>query len=182
MNDSNSVSLRPQGLKKWVVNLTNESLSRDEESVLELGLNFAPAPTKLPFLHTVTGIELGASRLDQDEASVLRGKICGVIRKATLPQDNLRKDQRRELQNMEDVAILPADKGNAMVVMSLDDYDEKLTKMLSTGTYCRIDKDPTQTQETRVTRYLKRLEKEDEIPSQVYRRKWKQTPLALWIT
>ena len=42
--------------------------------------------------------------------------------------------------------------------------------MLSTGTYCRIDKDPTQTHETRVARYLKRLEKEDEIPSQLYRR------------
>ena len=92
-----------------------------------------------------------------------------VIRKATPPQDNLRKDQRRalkEFQNMEDVAILPADKGNATVVMSLDDYDEKLTKMLSTGTYCRIDKDPTQTQETRFARYLKRLEK----TSQLYRR------------
>ena len=29
--DSKSVSLRPQGLKKWVVYLTNKSLSRDQE-------------------------------------------------------------------------------------------------------------------------------------------------------
>ena len=63
---------------------------------------------------------------------------CGVLKKARLPADNLKKDQRRalkELRVMKDVAILPADKGNATVLLDMDDYDAKLTKMLSTGTY-----------------------------------------------
>ena len=69
--ESKGLSLRPQGLKKWVVNLMNKTLTKDQESVLELGLNFAPAPTKLPMLDTIAGVELGACRLGMDEASDL---------------------------------------------------------------------------------------------------------------
>ena len=39
--------LRPQGLERWVVNLMDRVLSKPQEDVLKLGLNFAPAPTKL---------------------------------------------------------------------------------------------------------------------------------------
>ena len=152
--ESKGLSLTPQGLKKWVVNLTNKTLTKDQESVLELGLNFAPAPTKLPILDTIAGVELGAYRLGMDEASDLRGKVCGMLKKAKLPADNLKKDQRKalkELRVMKDVAILPADKGNATVLLDMDDYDAKLTQMLSTGSNGKLDKDPTQVQEGRIT-------------------------------
>ena len=73
-----SIDLRPEGLKKWVVNLTEHKLTRDQEDVLTLGLNFVPAPKKLPMLDIVTGIELGARRLGSDEAEELRGRVCGI--------------------------------------------------------------------------------------------------------
>ena len=41
---------------------------------------------------------------------------------------------------MEDVVILPADKGNATVLMTAVDYDSKLSGMLSTGTYRVVSK------------------------------------------
>ena len=141
--------------------------------MLELGLNFAPAPKKLPLLDTIAGVELGAMRLNRDEACDLRGKICGVLRKAKPPRDNLTGEQRKaikELQGMKDVAILPADKGNATVVMQTDDYHAKLKEMLKSGTYGKIDRDPTSTRETRFTRYLKKLEKLEEISTPLYHR------------
>ena len=115
-SEATGYNLRPEGLQRWVVNLSEHELSEDQKSVLRLGLNFTPAPRKLPLIDTMAGVEIGARKLRMDEASELRGKVCGVLRKAKVPKDNLSSGQRRalnELSRMEDVAILPADKGNA---------------------------------------------------------------------
>ena len=49
---------------------------------------------------------------------------------------------------MEDVVILPADKGNAIVFMDQDVYHMtiKLTEMVNSGTYIILKKGPTKTQ------------------------------------
>ena len=47
------------------------------------------------------------------------------------------KEQRtalKELRGLEDEVILPADKGNATVMMRRCDYDKKMEEMLRTGT------------------------------------------------
>ena len=56
------VNLRPEGLKKWVVNMTNHKLTPSQESVLSLGLNFAPTPRKLPLMDTVASVECAARK------------------------------------------------------------------------------------------------------------------------
>ncbi len=79
-----------------------------------MGLNFAPAPTKLPLMDTVTAVEAVTKFLNEDKANDLRGRVCGILRKSKLSQDNLSKQQRKalsELKHMSDGAILPADKG-----------------------------------------------------------------------
>ena len=46
--------------------------------------------------------------------------VCGILRCAKLPRSNLTKEQRtalKELRGIEDEVILPADKGNATVMM-----------------------------------------------------------------
>ena len=54
--------------------------------------------------------------------------------------------------------ILPADKGNATVVMNRDEYEEKLETMLVDGTYRRLKKDPTGKIERRIGTALKENE------------------------
>ena len=108
-----------------------------------------------------------------DEASELRGKICGVMRKAKVPKDNLSSGQRcalNELGKMSDIAILPADKGNTTVVMNKAAYHGKISEMLDSGTYGKLKKDPTQSFETKITKALKNLERIYELPTQLYRR------------
>ena len=120
-----AVSLRPEGLERWVVNLSDRSLSKDEEEVLRLGLNFAPAPTKLPLIEMVAALEEGANKLRGEDANDLRGRLCGILRRAKLPRDNLTKDQRlalKKLREEKDVVILPADKGNSTVLMNSSGY------------------------------------------------------------
>ena len=69
-------------------------------------------------------------------------------------------------RRLEDEVILPADKGNAMVMMRCD-YDGK-TEMLGTSTYGKLRGDPTATQENRLSCKLKGLEKNGEITSALY--------------
>ena len=99
------------------------------------------------------------------------GRVCGILRRAKPPKDNLKKEQRKALKEMkylEDEVILPADKGNATVVMRREDYSTKLKGMLETSTYRRLWKDPTATQESRLSRKLKELKKSGEIIGNLY--------------
>ena len=92
--------------------------------------------------------------------------MCGILRHAKPPKDNLTKVQRKtlkELGSLEDEVILPADKGNATVMMRRDDYDTKMRGILDTATYRQLKKDPTATQEGKLSRRLKRMEKDREI-------------------
>ena len=59
--------------------------------------------------------------MNKEDAEDLRGWVCGILRCAKPPKDNLFKEQRKalkELRNLENEVILPADKGNTTVMMT----------------------------------------------------------------
>ena len=70
-------------------------------------------------------------------AGTLRMKVCGVMRKAMPPVSNMSKHQRialKELKQMKDVVIMPADKGNnTTVLMTREEYN-KMEDLLDTNT------------------------------------------------
>ena len=49
----------------------------------------------------------------------------------------------RTLREDTDIVILPADKGNATVVMDRTEYVSKMSLMLEDKTYAKLKKDPT---------------------------------------
>ena len=164
-------SLRPEGASKWVFNRTERVLTSAQEEVLALGLNFTPAPSKVPLRDFASAIESGARKLDEASADDLRGRVCGILRNAKLPKSNLAIEHRtalKELKAMEGIVILPADKGNATVVMERDEYDSKMSELLNSTTYKKLKKDPTSAKENKLSRLLKSLEKSKELPSKLY--------------
>ena len=63
----------------------------------------------------------------------MRGRVCGILRRAKVPRSNLTREQRtalKELNGLKDEVIPPADKGNATVMMRRCDYDGKMEEML----------------------------------------------------
>ena len=64
--------------------------------------------------------------------------------------------------------FLPADKGNAMVVMRRGDYEAKMRELIESPTYRCIRKDPTAMHETRLNGTLRSLRKNDEITEGLY--------------
>lgn len=60
-----------QAMKRCM--LTSHELSRNQKSVLKLGLNFLPAPTNLPLVDTIASIEGVAKKVRV--ANDLRGTV-----------------------------------------------------------------------------------------------------------
>ena len=134
------------------MDLTNQLLSKQQEDVLRLGLTFTPAPTKLPLVNIIAAVEEGARQWNKEDAEDLRGWVCGILRRAKSPKDNLSQEQRKalkELRSLENEVILPTDKGDATVMMTREDYDMKMKRMLSTVTYKQLKKGPSTMQEGR---------------------------------
>ncbi len=52
--------------------------------------------------------------------------------------------------------------------MTRGDYDSKMRGMLDTTTYRKLKKDPTATQEAKLSRKLKGLEKDGELSGRLY--------------
>ena len=59
-------------------------------------------------------MEEGVRQLNEEDAEDLQGRVCGILRHAKPPKNNLTKEQRKalkELGSLKDEVILPADKG-----------------------------------------------------------------------
>ena len=158
------------------MNLSSKSLSNDEEEVLRLGLNFAPAPKNLPYTDFIAGVETAAKRakLKQDEAEEMKSRVCSVLRNSQQPED-LSRPQRMALKSLarrDDIVIQKADKGSATVVMDKSTYHEKVMDILQppTCTYKEISKDPTSKTEKKITNILKNLRKKHSISSSMFER------------
>lgn len=106
--------------KRVVKNVSNRILSEDEEKVLALGLNFAVAPKRIPFADIIAATESTARQLDPDKAKQLRMGVSEALSRARPPKSNLDKGMYRAIRTLRedtDIVILPADKGNATVVI-----------------------------------------------------------------
>ena len=154
----NTTSLDP---KKVVRNFSSRSLTEDEERVLSLGLNFAVAPKRIPYQDIIVATESTARQLDSEKAKTLRMEVSTALHKARPPASNVDKGMLRALKNLrkdEDIVILPADKGNATVVMDKVEYVKKMDLMLRDGAYKTLPRDPTSKVEAKIVKTLKQLE------------------------
>ena len=143
-------------------------------SALSKGLNFAPAPKKIPTAHLVTTIEAAIRRLGISEtvAAKIRMSVIGAVSRARMPPRNVPLKEMKALKDLardEYILILPADKGKATVVMNKADYDAKMMIMLKDeSTYRPVKKDPTLSLERNMNSMLLSLKQSGQLPDGVY--------------
>ena len=85
-----------------------------------------------------------------------------MLQKTGPPQQNINKNERVALAKLRkdtSVKILPADKGNATVIMNVETYNQKIEDVLQKGNYTILTKDPTTTVERKIYRTLKKHER-----------------------
>lgn len=157
---------------RWVYNESGKELSKEEKSVLERGLNFAPAPRFVPKLDIIAAIEPALRQLeDKTVAEVYRAKIQQAIVKSAKPSDNVTKQEKtamRDLKDREDIQIAPADKGNATVVLKREDYVQKVHAVIRNKPFRLVEKDPTKKLEDGLNKLVWGFCKNDKIRRPLY--------------
>ena len=135
-------------------------LSTDEQKVLEKGLGFAPTPQAVPVKEIICAVEAGLSKVtDVTQANVIRSQVSSIVNKAKVKPiaDNMTAAERIALNRLSkrtDIKILPADKGNTTVVLSAQQYSEKMNQLLDDPGYIKINKDPTAVKERQIRKAI----------------------------
>lgn len=162
-------SVRSIDKSRWVVNMSQTTLTPIQNEVLELGLNFSTVSSRPPLKKILSEAEAALARLPEEKANLARNKLTLTFRNQPRPAPNLNKDQRialKELKENKEITILKADKGNSTVVLTTSEYDAKMKDLLDDQTtYRKLKKDPTAATERKVAAFVWKLRQADKIGS-----------------
>jgi len=76
-----------------------------------------------------------------------RQQTVRIIKSSSRPRDNLTKAEREALRTLKkntNLGILPADKGNATVILNTVDYKQKITSLLENPYHKWLTRYPTE--------------------------------------
>ncbi|XP_049267759.1 uncharacterized protein LOC119378700 [Rhipicephalus sanguineus] len=149
---------QPPDNQAGVCNLSSHHLDAAELHLLSRGLNFNTGTTP-SMRKMVCSVEEAVRQVEPALQSEARTRAIGALSKLrnarTSSMSLLDKEAMKRLQNNKSIVILPADKGNATVVMNRDDYVSKMTEHLQDETtYSKIDRDPTRKIESELQKLL----------------------------
>ncbi|XP_050510634.1 uncharacterized protein LOC126887260 [Diabrotica virgifera virgifera] len=140
-----------------VVNLSNRHLNATENLVLSKGLNYAVTHPSIPKLDIISSVEKISQCLPTHEKEQYRVLCKLELEKSNQIEQNISKEEMKALKtlrNDDSITILPADKGNATVIMNKIQYEDKITDLITNGPYSKLTKDPTKTLENKIYRAL----------------------------
>ncbi|XP_039303541.1 uncharacterized protein LOC105205165 [Solenopsis invicta] len=104
-------------------------------------------------------IETAIFHLPPEASNDSRQRAVNILRKAKQPSQNISREERLALRNLRqnnNILILPADKGNATVVIDKKVYCNKINVMLSDcSVYGKLKRNPTFTIEKKTSVLLK---------------------------
>ena len=160
--------------KKWVINLSSVPLTKDQESLLEHGPNFAVTPQRSPYGEYIKAIETACQSLDAYSAEELRSDVYRVLRHPHQLRTNLRKEEItaiKQLKADKERIILTVDKGIVLMAMDRNDYIKKANELLQdSNTYRTIPSDPTNKLKNKLINKLKEIKTDTRMDDNTYRR------------
>ena len=169
---TNDYSKKPLDKSTWVLNLSKHHLTIAEQKTLERGFNFVDCPTKVPKDDIIASVETALRRCkDEQKGEQARATISNLLRTAKTPKRNTSAEEREALRNLrknEDITIIPADKGNATVILDTEEYEEKANEILGKPPFKRVSRNPTRRNENRVNDGLKRLLEKQKIDKNTF--------------
>ena len=162
------------GVKKWVINLSSIPLTKEQESLLAHGPNFAITPKKHPLGEYISNIERVCQSLDTNTTEELRSEVNRVLRQPHQLKPNLKKEEivaMKQLKTDRNCMVLTADKGVTLVVMDRSDYIKKAKELLEdTNTYRTIQIHPTSRLKNKLVNILRRIKAETGMQENTYRK------------
>ncbi len=178
--------------KQNIFNYSNRQLTQTETKVLEKGLKYGIKNKKVDSYEILARFEQLAQSLDKLPAKQntdplladtdskaacmkqLQTMATEFIELSKIARDNLTDAEHRALEELSKdttIIITKADKGNAVVIQNKDDYLNKVHSLLTSGgKFNQLNGDETVKRETRLHNYLLKLNKDDEIDDETYKR------------
>ena len=160
---------------KWVINLSSTPLTEEHEKLLAHGPKFVIKPRQALVNEYIVATEQACTKLEQGKQEEFRVEV-----KKLLQQDqnkrrstNVSKEEfkaLRELKKDNNMLILTADKGVALVVINKTDYIKNAEDLLKEDMYKRIPEDPTVKQRNKLINILKSIKAEGGLNEESYRR------------
>ena len=95
-----------------------------------------------------------------------RQETVRIIKSSSRSTDNLTRAEReapRTLKKYTELTILPADKGNATVLLNTVDYKQKISFLLDDPSDRRLAREPTDSTERKTTLLLKKSTPTEDI-------------------
>ena len=110
----------------------------------------------------MASVEATLKRLDLETADLVRREVNTTLRRARPPRSNINREQRialKALRQDRSIVILPTHKGRASVILDADMYRDKMSELISTGPYRKLEKHPTDWLCRKITAQLLALNK-----------------------
>nr|VZI39450.1 unnamed protein product [Spirometra erinaceieuropaei] len=117
---------------KLVRNLSSKELTEEQMQVLRHEASFSTADSKPANMIARVESMLSQTEATDETKNITRNQVCSLLM-AHRPRDVLSKAERyalKELQADNDLLIVPANKGRAMVVLYRTDYNQKAKSLL----------------------------------------------------
>ena len=86
----------------WVKNFSSRDFTQSQINVLKKGTKFAIAPTKIPTLDFVCGVEQGLMQVDHKHKALInytRAQVVDILKTAKPAKQNLSKEKNLQLKN-----------------------------------------------------------------------------------
>jgi hypothetical protein len=134
----------PVHLDEFVINKSSVVFDEEELKLLNKGLNFTIAPKLPPIMDIVASVESGIQYLQDDIKNDVRTNFERIIsREKTINKAiNNTNHQTIALLADKDCFFTKADKGNAVVIMDKNKYDENMHKLIQDGPYILMTTNP----------------------------------------
>ena len=92
--------------------------------------------------------------------------MSSILNTTKPPKSNLSRELHQAVKSLREdknIVILPADKGNATVVLNRVDYEAKMENLLKDSAYKEVTRNPTSRVEAKVSTALKECERKGHI-------------------
>ncbi|XP_054260070.1 uncharacterized protein LOC128984748 [Macrosteles quadrilineatus] len=139
-----------------------DSFIKNSKDFVEKSKSIVLADTDKLVSFDVERIESAVSQLPESQGDQFRCEASILLKKIPTPKPNLSKEETKAVSVLGKdgtVKILPADKGNATVVLDTVTYEEKMLETLQSGQYTQLKKDPTETFERKIASTLRKHKK-----------------------
>lgn len=145
-------------LNNIVINKSTHSFSKDEMELLNKGLNYAVTPKSVNKEDIIVDVEAAIRHFDEGNKENIRKEVCNILNEGNIKKPSMKNQKENKILydlNKKPVYYMKADKGNTIVIMDKEDYNQKMLDKLNNGNFRKIRNNPLKDSSMKVVKTLK---------------------------